>query len=874
MRQIPRAPGSERIADDLAAEFLRAQEVAVPASIEELRQASESASAEVESLLVRYDHLRAMKDDGEDDRGAFQELPVYDAWIEASLDLDEVFLEEHGGTLGKRLMEFAAMDDADFLAHAPEAQELLRRTSNVALRMYSVIHRFVTLGFASSRSEVVEKLSVGELTTLQRVHGVSLTPRRRTIIGLLRDVDARLPADMQTDLWLLEAAPEFPTVAALSDPFRTGDDSVATYWRQRIAAHHDVRPGEQATILSLSSERTSAVMWELEHIADHATDDVLKGAAQTIAHWLDEKRIYYQDPDPRDFELYHLGMERPETLMSLFRSLDVMKHIDPELFFELLGIHATEGGRSAYFGSFLHKALFNTQRVIESAPPELGTMAIGTMMRQLLTVDDRVQTYAAVVSQESLKAMAGEVKKSVDAAETSTSKAQTLMMLAVPYSRMAIDAEVRRQLDALREASPENVVEELRRRVADIEHPLKLAEYIGLLPKAALQDVRVLKEIRNVFGDIQIDAVQEQCLKRRPEYIKVLYDRIPLIDESRDDLGFALRIKVALRDGVVMTSFAEQIAQQHYAIPGTTPNDFLRVILRHYPYREDYDAIKDTMSFWERRIAERFRYASRGRTLTYSGIMQTRMDECGTDADRSFFVGQMFIVAANQDLAGDFFTLTPFHDRERYRPDLVFLSIVAHPQGKEVAFKYFDKFCDLIPAERMCEMLRLLRPDVLQFSMRFEGGGDNNTKAYLDYLRKQLPNLEPLFIQMHDRLELYKLQPEHIEYLRKMNRALVEKKTPWIKFVSIFSGEEYQGVARRVAIDAWELWGFLGRQSLNPQQIADHDARAWDGIDTMATYSLPELSRKLMVYMQRYGDAESGAIEKRIHEYLSKKLNA
>lgn len=793
MRDIPKLQGTVGPVDETAAEFLRAQEVKAPVSVDELRQASESASVAVEQLFGNFDRLQAMKEEFDEEN----ESPTsesYDAWVDAMLDLESAFLDDGDGALGMQLIELIGLDDAAFELRKGDARRLLQQTNTIAHRMYPSIHRLVTLGFGASRLEVIEKLSVGDLVKQERVHDVSVTPRRRTIIGLLRDLDARLPEDERTNAWTLEAPPELPPSIIVSDPFQVGDDALAAYWRHRIGTAHEVYE-KKATILSLSGDKTSAVIWELENVANHATDEVLRDAARQIVQWLEGKQIYYQDPDPRDFELYHLGMEDPETLMHILRSLDVIKHFDPELFIELLGIDPSLGGRSPYFGSFLHKALYNTQRTIDHTSPELGTMAIQTMMKQLLTVDDRVQTYSAVVSQESLKAMAGEMKRSVDASPSSQSKAQTLMMMAVPFSRMAIDAEVRRQLDALREASPENVVEELRRRIADIEHPLKLADYLIALPKRATDDLAVRRELRKILSEEQIgegvfrkivtfEHLDQGVMHYKfdlPSILPDLYNRIPLIDESREDLGFALRIKVAIRDAVTLADETEEITTKSTS-EKTKARQFLKGIMPVRLYREDYEAIKDQLGFWERRVADRFNYSKRDYIADPADNFRLSHLVYGNDEvmkitneDRAFFIGQTIVEWELSKTRPQGYTQQFFDHIQQHRPDLVFLSIIAHPKGKEIAFKYFDKFCEMIPAERMCEILvkGAIKP-IVAFRKLFERPGTTSTSPYIKYLINKIGRSV-----LPDDIIRVTLQPEDVQTLVKINRVLVEGKTPW-----------------------------------------------------------------------------------------------
>lgn len=864
----------EHSTDEIAGEFLRVQEVRRPNTIEELQQATTSANDEIERVLFHRDRWRAMKT--EDQEESTEQEVLYDEWVDVTLDLEEAFIDENAGALGERVVELLALDAGAFAECTEEARFILQQTTPMALRVYPFTHRLVDLGIANDRAAVVERLSSGDLVKQEKIHNVSVTPRRRTIIGLLRDLDARLPLTEQTDIWSLEVAPELPAVAVISDPFQSGNEDLATYWGQRISGAHETY-GRTAAILSLSGDKTASVTYELENIAEQAGDEVLKHAAKSIATWLEGKQMYYTDPDPRDFELYHLGMEEPQQLMEIMRSLDVIKHFDPELFFELIGIDPSQGGRSLYFGSFLHKALFNTQRTLDHASPELGQMALQTMMNQLRTLDERVQTYSAVVSQESLRSMAGEMKKSVDAANTKESKAQTLMMMAVPFSRMAIDAEVRRQLDAMREASSENVVEELRRRIDDIEHPLKLAEYVGLLPASAEHDVRVMKELRKIFGDVPFAIPHLGCLHKIPERLKPLYDRIPLIDETRKDLGFGLRIKVAVRDALTFINTAERMMMVDETVE-TPARKFLKGVMRPDVFREDFEAVQDQFGLFDRQIAGRFSYASRKQALRYSGRNEDLLAHMANEVDSGFYVGQMFIAAARSGSADDFFVTEPFNHLERYHIDLAFLSILAHPQGKAAAFKYFDKFCDMIPAERMCELLNNSADPIRQFVQEFKGEGSPSTSAYLEYLRSHLPFTLGNLVSQGDRPNLYHLQSEHLEILRKINHVSIEGKTPWTKTVAIDAWNSHgnMGFVIRV-VDAWEIWRIIGRKTLNPIEIMKLDPRAWDDVfpataGTMVRgHSTSALAAKLVSYFRLSTEPPTSAEVDTIRQYVEQK---
>ncbi len=513
--------------DQTGQEFLDAQAVKHPDSVGELKQATESSARTVEAVLG--------------------DTKTLDEWIELSVNLEELFLEEADGSLGKKLIELSALDDAEFTQRREEAETIVKQSADAASHLYPLIHRLQTLGFASNREETVRKLSVGDLITTEKVHGVSIVPVRTTIIGLLHHLDKRL----RSNIWSLEYPPEIPPTIVVTDPF----DAHATeeHWKRLILTKREMFPDETHSILTISGDKTIAIAWEIENILEKTNDQDLKQAATVLVEFLNRKAMYYQDPDPRDFELYHLGMEQPEDLMKIFHSLDTIKHKDPELFLEILGVNPEDGGRSSYFGSLLHKAIYNTQMAVERAGPELGELAIRTMMKQLMTMSAHVKTYAGIVSQESLKALAGEMRKKLEGVK-GEERGKMLAMMAVPFLPLAIDSEVHRQLESLRETSMETVSADLKRRIDDTEHPLKLLEFIANMPTIAFNLPEIRKPLEQLYPGKRIDGplLQKLCRERDREILLPLYDRIPLVDETKKDLGVNHLLKSLVDDSLAL----------------------------------------------------------------------------------------------------------------------------------------------------------------------------------------------------------------------------------------------------------------------------------------------------------------------------------
>ncbi len=724
----------------------------VPASVLELQEASQNAFMQVEARLG--------------------ETETFEAWVDVTSDLEEVFLEEAKGLLGTKLIELVELSDDAFELRSTEAEALIKQTAHAASRVYPIIHRLRTLAFGTTREEVVRKLETGEVLKTVKINDVSVTPVRRTVIGLLRDLDRRIG----TNLWSLEYPPELPSVVVPTDPFNP--HSTHDYWRDYLLAKRQVSPDQTHTLLTGSEDKTQAIAYELGNIIEQSSDTSLQEAARTILAWLDRKAVYYQNPDPRDFEFYHLGLEEPQDLMTLFRSLDTIKHTDPELFLELLGINPEDGGRSPYFGSFLHKAVYNTQQVVDRAAPELGELALRTMLKQLLTLDERVKTYAGVISQEALKAMAGEIRKSLDTATTPAAKSQALLMMSVPYTHAAVDAEVRRQLDALRETSIEAVQAELVRHLDDIEHPRKTAAYIGQLTPAMLERPEVRKLLEPTFGKLLEDkrGFLGMCRREEPEVMLPLYDRIPYIDETRDDLGFGLSIRVRLRDmgtkqrwyklyrpNGVQFDFNEKppfspsahVRNTYSGIGYFVTNRTERIILRQF--NDSCPEISD---------------------LGAASWIQTAT----TDSERVYRAAQL--IAAFPE---NRFVLYLMMASEK--PDLVFLTLLGHPTYPDVASQTFSAFCDMVPAERMLEILNLKAAPVKKFRralMRERDKLPEYLQPYAKYLQEQrereitevehgwIGGPSPEDIKKRDTL----IATERINNYRKINRLLIEKSGP------------------------------------------------------------------------------------------------
>lgn len=753
--------------DATSRELIDAQEPQSPATVAEMRDATKHA---FDSAIRTLGNTASLEE-----------------WVAATNDLEAAFFEANGGALAEQIRLALGKDTLD-AAEWAAAEELVRQTADIASRIYQIIHRLQTLGFASTREEIVRKLEVGDLSATIKVHNVSIVPRRRTLIGLLRDLDAKVGVNV----WSLEFPPEIPAKIVLADPFDEGTEGTAKLWRHRIVAKNAVEPGVVHSIYTISGDITATVAYELGTVGDRTKDLKLKEATATIVAWLDRKSVYYQDPDKRDFALYHLGMEQPQDLMNIFRSLDRIKHADPELFLELVGINPDGGGKSPYFGSFLHKALFNTQKAVDRASG-LGEMAIRTMLKQLLTLDATVSTYSGVVSKEAMDAMGAQIKERVATQSTDADKALALIMMAVPYSQVVVDAEIRRQLEELRGINLEKIKEALDYRIADIEHPMKLLEYLKWVPRAMFSDDDVCRKIRKALNvsietvatpDALYSWVHEKLDLGQIPIFAPLYQRIPLLDESRADLGFGRRMVVAARDALTFdNSSAFSGIQDHY----TRTDDVSRKIFYDFvgPTTVDLLCRPETINVISSQLSLKGRQLLRSIHEKPAGNRNT----IGGSKAFDYFVDPELLKVADPFVLGQLIVINTgpgklanveqalFAALERIpNPDLVLLSVLANPNGAAVAFEHFDKFCARIETERMYQILRdhipnaPQHPAIEKFNELFHNQlPEHHTVSYVKHLRREILGMWG-FDQYH--------QP-YVDLHLKLNRVLVDKKTPW-----------------------------------------------------------------------------------------------
>ncbi|OGL99375.1 hypothetical protein A2501_00945 [Candidatus Uhrbacteria bacterium RIFOXYC12_FULL_57_11] len=809
---------ADKIESSLAEEMRSLEdtrELRIPISLDELRQATENAFLDAESMFSVFQ-----------DEQTPQSI-AYEQWVRATDAIEKTFLECNEGALGKQLIKLAALDDEAFESHRNEALELVEHTASLASDMYASIHRLSLLGYGK-RADVACKLENGDLSGSKKVHGVSITPSRKTVIGLLKEIDNRVG----TKNWTLEFPPELPKTVSVADPFRFGDTSIKTYWRDKILARRSVEKKSGIDVYSVSRDTTRRLAYELEAIAHQTDDDQLAAAAKILAGWIEIKDFYYEDPDPRDFEQFHFGLEEPHRMMEVFQALDTIKQKDPEMFVEILGVNPEDGGRSPYFGSFLQKALSNTRRIVDEVTPELHDMAIVTMMNQLLAMDENVTPYAGVMSQEALEAMASAMATRVREEKTLENKASMLAMLLVPYVPLAVDAQVREQLERFREANIEEIRKELRRHLDDRDHPLKIAEYISSMSLTSFGDTVVAELLQDIYrkDGKELDLTNPEKTRARfrertNDVMYPLYDRIPLLDETREDLGYGNIARIIARDALSLEPFAPSI---RLGLNVTDPVDhpgleFIRGYLHdHRPISKGVlDSLRE-QGGWTKRAY--FNEAAKLATITFMDVTDVALEP-----DRPNFIAEFLLRSFRNGMntVEEHFV----HDliSEAKEPDRVLLALLSLPGGAKAAFNFFDHFCDAIEPRRMKEILHdelafgVLHLAIDEFRAMF-GIGEGwraeetfknpHTRDYLDYLRGKIVALQTDF--QYGKLKSTEITvDEYVDLYRKMNKTIIEGKTPWTVGETRKHGDQEEFVP---IIDMWEIWKYVN----------DGQERSWE----------------------------------------------
>lgn len=501
----------------------------IPSTLKEFQEATENA------LDFGEKHLGLWSADSTE-----RSTIAFEEWVDITAELEETFFEMNSGILGKQLLTFASLSDAE-LVHENirrEIEAVLMQTAPLAHRINPLIDRLCAVNPTMSRADVIATLREGEIAQTQIVDYISKQPHRKSLLGILHNLSERLTKialeekrrpSAELTLWDFnqQEKKKLAPVIVLSDPF--ADDAASQeYWKDRA----------DESIIKRSEQKTQSIIYELENLRQVIEKDEEKkelvAALNVIESWLESNMILYRDGGETDFSLYHLGMETPTDIDAILGSLDTIKRDNPEFFVQLTGINPA-GGKSPYFGSFIHKALFNTQKAVDEAEGSASNLFLKSSLQQLLMINGHVQrwNFDETISEESLKALAQKMEERVAAETTETGKNQVRMLWATMLVKPTIEVEVKRQLEAMKEVNLKELKSELMKRLDDHDHPMLVLKAVSLLPLIAFRDPDIKHRLIAVFGEDVVKEpaqLQEQCKKEDERVIRAVFNQIPIFD--------------------------------------------------------------------------------------------------------------------------------------------------------------------------------------------------------------------------------------------------------------------------------------------------------------------------------------------------------
>ncbi len=514
----------------------KSREISVPSTLKELIYATIDANAFAEQSLA----LRTADDEM---RGTI----AYEEWLDVTVDLESAFFDDQHGILGTQLLTYATCGDAE-LRNA-DTQKMIRDilggTALFAERIAPLIEQLCAVNPRMERAAILERLFVGEITESAQVGVVHVAQRRRTLMGVLAQLSGRLetiaeeegvdPMPPEYTLWNFDRTPERPTEVILCDPFGS-DASTQAYWVRTIKE-------TKKTLFATSGDRTGYVVNELELFRQKALserDEKLERAVDTLEEWLERNMILYESGNITDVENYDLLAEGAEGLRDIVTALDLLKHQHPDFFIALMGI-APRGMHSPYFGSFVHKALFNTQRLVDVPRRDAMNTFLRTTMHELRTVNGAVHgwDFRTTVSKAALFAQAQAIVLKVKKVETPTEQTTLLAGLTIPLIQQSLHAEVARQIEEMRSVNLAQIKSQLFVQFDRFYGNAMFTLYrVVQLPDAAFLDRDIVARLTEVFGaELLFDphAFHEACVKQEPNVVRrVFHDAIRRMEEAQE----------------------------------------------------------------------------------------------------------------------------------------------------------------------------------------------------------------------------------------------------------------------------------------------------------------------------------------------------
>lgn len=526
----------------------RRREVAPnPVTLGEFREATESA------LDFGDKHLGLWSADGTE-----LSTIAFEEWTDVSMELDDIFFDANGGVLGAQLLKFAELDDAELPHIRSEALRLIAQTALVAQRMSPLIDRLCAVMPTMSRKDVIEKLREGEVLKTKTADYQAIQSIRRSLLGVLSDLEERLEKvtgdeektqEQRPKVWNFDEAVRLAPSIIPHDPFAS-DEETKRYWIDR-----------GGDFLSVSSRKTESLLYELEVLrrasAESKEKATLVGALDVIERWIDRNALMYDDTTGIELNTYHLGMESKEEMNAVFCALDVVKHDNPKFFVSLMGINPA-GGKSPYFGNFIHKALFNTQEYVDDCRTIVGdvgrkddaekkgaraTVNVFTnSLAQLFLMNGTVPhwDFDHIISEAGFKALQQKMQKQIAAEPDEKKKIALATAWAQTLIKPSAEAQFAKQIDIMREGNLPELKAKLFQGLDDHEHPLVALDTIALLPRIAFRDPVIKERLTAVFGEDAVkksETLRKNCTEKSPEVVRAIFDQIPMFDYENAKMG-------------------------------------------------------------------------------------------------------------------------------------------------------------------------------------------------------------------------------------------------------------------------------------------------------------------------------------------------
>ena len=562
--------------------ILRALETQLPVNIEELREAT------VDAFTFGDKHLGLWARDK-----TMHSTIAYEEWVSLTSELERTFCNPENPVLGEQLLAFLAMTNEEMLEPRTYSNliALLRHTAPFAQRITTLVDRLCIVTHMQ-KTQIIDALRKGDLTATLLVNDFPIQPSRVTLLGVLARLSDRLsaiakekdePAPPESLLWNLDQVPHLPPKVSLQDPF-SQDEETQKYWEDR----------DEKTVFRVSEHKTISLIYELESLRAVSAQDPenidYTLALAAIEEWLERNLMLYRDGTEKDIGAYHLGMETPEMLELILKSLDAVKHNNPEFFVALAGINPN-GGKSPYFGSFIHTALYKTQHILReqriehlSSEDAFFAADLSEAFSALMTLNQYVPIWNTkeALSDEGLKAITQRMM--ADKTGNIVVPVVVLTLFARLNARTKRRESIARQLDTMKSMDLKALFENLSSKLDDLEHPMLALRAIADLPLLALRDPKILIRLTAIFGEELTDDTgifQEKCRTESPDVVRKIFHNIlaeDIDDASHEEKARFQFLRIAVLESMNQDSTLRRILRGKEELLSPSFSFFLNLI--------------------------------------------------------------------------------------------------------------------------------------------------------------------------------------------------------------------------------------------------------------------------------------------------------